>query len=117
MTGKFSDTFIQTFLIMTDPLKPLFSDLAGSLLKLARGAAEAGAFGASVRECLPEALRPHVVTAVRRGDDLVVIVDSAAWAARVRYAGPRLREQLLERGETVTGKVRVRVGRPAAAGG
>lgn len=116
MTGKFSDIFVQTLLTMTDPLKPLFSDLAGGLLKLARGAAAVKEFGDTVRECLPEAVRAHVVTAVRRGDDLVVIVDSAAWAARVRYAGPRLQEQLLARGETVAGKVRVRVGRPAATG-
>lgn len=101
---------------MTDPLKPLFSDLAGGLLKLARGAAAVQELGDTVRECLPETLRAHVVAAVRRGDDLVVIVDSAAWAARVRYSGPSLQEQLLARGETLTGKVRVRVGRPAATG-
>lgn len=116
MAGKFSDTFVQAILIMSEPLKPLFADLAGGLLKLTRGAAAAAEFGDVVRECLPEALREHVVTAVRRGDDLVVIVDSAAWAARVRYAGPRLQELLLARGEAVTGKVRVRVGRPAGAG-
>lgn len=101
---------------MSEPLKPLFSDLTGGLLKLAQGAAAAAEFGDVVRECLPELLRKHVVAAVRRGDDLVVIVDSAAWAARVRYAGPRLQEQLLVRGEPVKGKVRVRVGRPASAG-
>lgn len=101
---------------MSDPLKPLLSELSGGLLKLARGAAEAATLGTVVRECLPEALRPHVVAAARRGDDLVVIVDSAAWAARVRYAGPRLQEQLESRGEAVSGKVRVRVGRPAATG-
>ena len=51
------------------------------------------------------------VPASRRGDDLVVIVDSAAWSARVRYAGRRLTESLARDGEMVTGKVRVRVGR------
>jgi hypothetical protein len=40
-----------------------------------------------------------------------VLVDSAAWSARVRYAGRRLLEQLAADGEAVTGKVRVRVGR------
>lgn len=101
---------------MSDPLKPLLFDLSGGLLKLARGAADAATLGTVVRECLPEALRPHVVAAARRGDDLVVIVDSAAWAARVRYAGPRLQQQLQAKGEAVSGKVRVRVGRPAATG-
>ena len=101
---------------MSDPLKPLFSELTGGLLKLARGAAEAAPLGTVVRECLPEALRTHVVAAARRGDDLVVIVDSAAWAARVRYAGPRLREQLQTLGEPVAGRVRVKVGKGAARG-
>jgi len=44
-----------------------------------------------------------------RDDDLVIIVDSAAWAARVRYAGPRMKEQLASLGEPVAGQVRVRV--------
>jgi hypothetical protein len=64
-----------------------------------------------VRRSLPEELRPHVVTAVHRGDDLIVVVDSAAWTARVRYAAPRLREQLEAIGTPVSGRVRVRVGR------
>ena len=98
-------------LTMTDRLKPLFSGLDTGLDKLARRAAAAVSLTGRVQELLPEALRPHVVGAVRRGDDLVVIVDSAAWSARVRYAGPRLREQLQAAGEEVKGKVRVRVGR------
>ena len=35
----------------------------------------------------------------------------AAWSARVRYAGPVLKEQLATAGEAVAGKVRVRAGR------
>jgi hypothetical protein len=101
---------------MSDPLKPLFSGVAGSLELLARKAAATSALAAMVRECLPESLRPHVIAAVRRGDDIVVGVDSAAWSARVRYAGPQLREQLEARGETVKGKVRVRVGRKKGIG-
>lgn len=96
---------------MSDPLKPLFAGLEGRLEQLARKAAAADTLSAAVRESLPEFLRPHVVAAARRGDDLVVLVDSAAWSARVRYAGPRLREELKTRGEEVRGKVRVRVGR------
>lgn len=98
---------------MTDPLKPLFSGLGQGLKDLALGAAAAEELGAAVRAALPEALAGHVVAAVRRGEDLVVIVDSAAWATRVRYAGPRLRERLREGGRPVNGKLRVRVGRPA----
>jgi hypothetical protein len=96
---------------MSDPLKPLLSGLGGSLEQLARKAAATSALADQVRECLPENLRGHVVSAVRRGDDLVIVVDSAAWSARVRYAGAQLLERLEARGEAVKGKLRVKVGR------
>ena len=96
---------------MSDPLKPLFSGLEPGLARLAEKAAAAASLTVKVRQSLPEVLRPHVLSAARRGDDVVVIVDSAAWAARVRYAGRRLIESLALEGEAVTGKVRVRVGR------
>lgn len=96
---------------MSDPLKPLFSGPGSALEELARRAADTTALADVVRGVLPERVRAHVVAAVRRGEDLVVIVDSAAWSARVRYAGPRLQEALAGRGEPVAGKVRVRVGR------
>ena len=101
---------------MSDALKPLFSGLAPRLQKLAEKAAATTTLTTLVQQALPELLRPHIVAAARRGDDLVVIVDSAAWSARVRYAGPRLREQLLAAGEAVEGKVRVRVGRGSRTG-
>jgi hypothetical protein len=95
---------------MSDPLKPFSAGLPAGLEKLARQAAAVSALTDVVRQCLPELLQPHVRSAVRRGDDLVVTVDSAAWSARVRYAGPRLKTQLAAVGEAVVGKVRVRVG-------
>jgi len=101
---------------MSDPLKPLFSGLGGAFAELARKAAATTSLTDAVQQSLPETLRSHVVSAVRRGDDLVVIVDSAAWSARVRYAGPRLREQLRALGEPVAGKVRVKVGKGVARG-
>jgi len=94
---------------MTDPLKPLFSTVLPGLERLARQAAEVRSLAALVQRELPAPLGPHVVGAVRRGEDLVVTVDSAAWSARVRYAGPRLKQQLAALGEPVAGKVRVRV--------
>jgi len=96
---------------MSDPLKPLFAGLDRGFARLAEKAAAAASLTVKVQQSLPEALRPHVLSAARRGDDLVVIVDSAAWAARVRYAGQKLKEQLATAGEVVTGKVRVKVGR------
>ena len=98
---------------MSDPLKPLFAGLNPGL---AEKAAAAASLTVKVRQSLPETLRPHVLSAARRGDDLVVIVDSAAWAARVRYAGQTLKEQLASAGVVVAGKVRVKVGRGLGIG-
>jgi hypothetical protein len=102
---------------MTDPLKPLFSTPIAGLERLARQATGARSLTLLVQRELPEAVGPHVVGAARRGEDLVVMVDSAAWSARVRYAGPRLKQRLGELGEPVSGKVRVRVRRPAGEAG
>ena len=62
-----------------------------------------------VRLELAEALRPHLVSASRRGDDLVVIVDSAAWTPRVRYAARALKARLEAGGEAPIGKLSVKV--------
>jgi len=101
---------------MSDPLRPLFSGTLAGVERLARKAAEAVTLATLVRQELPELLRPHVIGAVRRDDDVVVLVDSAAWSARVRYAGPRLKARLAELGEPVSGKVRVRVRGGARSG-
>lgn len=96
---------------MADPLKPLFSDLDQGIARLADQAAASASLTAKVRQSLSETLRPHVLSASRRGDDLVVVVDSAAWSARVRYAGTELKARLAAAGDAVAGKVRVKVGR------
>ena len=101
---------------MSDPLKPLFSTPLDGLDRLARKAAEAVGLADVVRRELPDLLGQHVVGAARRADDLVVMVDSAAWSARVRYAAPKLVQRLAELGEPVVGKVRVRVRSPARSG-
>ena len=44
-----------------------------------------------------------------RGDDLVVIMDSAAWTPRVRYGAQSLKERLQAGGEPPIGKVLVKV--------
>ncbi|MFO1406482.1 MAG: DciA family protein [Steroidobacteraceae bacterium] len=98
---------------MSDPLKPLFGGPGGALEQLAKRASAVDALAGLVRRELPPPLGEHVTTASRRGEDLVVTVDSAAWAARVRYAGPGLRTRLAAAGQPVEGKVRVRVGRTA----
>ena len=98
---------------MSDPLKPILPDsLTAGLERLARQAAASSSLTERVRVALPEPLRPHVLSAVRREADLVVIVDSAAWSARVRYAGRKLAETLQAAGEPRVEKVRVKVRGP-----
>jgi hypothetical protein len=94
---------------MSDALKPLFAGLSPGLDALARKARSAGSLTEKVRLELAEALRPHLVSAARRGDDLVVIMDSAAWTPRVRYAARALKSRLEAGGEATIEKVRVKV--------
>lgn len=47
-----------------------------------------------VSELLPDPTRTHVVSVNQRDDALVVIADSAVWAARIRYGAHELVEQL-----------------------
>ena len=65
-----------------DRLRPLFSGTLSGVERLAKKAAEAVTLATLVRQELPEPIRPHVIGAVRRDDDVVVMVDSAAWSAR-----------------------------------
>jgi hypothetical protein len=97
---------------MSGPLKPLSELLSTGFSRLAERAEAARDLTERVRRCLGETLGAHVLSASRRGDELVVRVDSAAWSAQVRYAGRRLAEVLQEPGATPIARVRVRVGRP-----
>lgn len=101
---------------MSDPLKPLFGGRMPGFDALVRKASEARSLTRRVQDELPETVRPHVLSASRRDLDLVVIVDSAAWSARVRYAGRRLKAQLEAAGEPEIGKVRVKVRGAATSG-
>ncbi len=94
---------------MTDRLKPLFGGLAPGLAALEKRAAAAQSLTDKVRLELAEALRPHLVSAARRGDDLVVIMDSAAWTPRVRYGAHALKQRLESGGEPPIGKLQVKV--------
>lgn len=106
---------------MADRLKPLFGGLAPGLAALEKKAAAAQSLTEKVRLQLAEPLRPHLVSAARRGADLVVIMDSAAWTPRVRYGARSLCQGLEQAGEPPIGKVQVKVrgkdqGSPALAG-
>lgn len=100
---------------MTDPLKPLFGGLAPGLEALARKADAAQGLTDRVRRELAEPLRAHLVAASRRGDELVVIMDSAAWTPRVRYGARALKAALEQAGEPAIGRLRVKVRAPAGA--
>jgi hypothetical protein len=94
---------------MTDRLKPLFGGLAPGLAALEKRAAAAQTLTEKVRAELAETLRPHLVSAARRGDDLVVIMDSAAWTPRVRYGARTIKDRLEAGGEPPIGKLQVKV--------
>jgi hypothetical protein len=108
-TWQTNRLFEQFILTVTDRLKPLFEGLAPGLAAVEKKAAAAQSLTEKVRVQLAEALRSHLVSAVRRGDDLVVIMDSAAWTPRVRYGAQPLKERLESGGEPPIGKVLVKV--------
>jgi hypothetical protein len=94
---------------MPNRLKPLFGGLSPGLDALTRQAKAAQTLTEKVRLELAESLRPHLVSASRRGEDLVVIMDSAAWTPRVRYAARSLKARLEASGEAPVGKLMVKV--------
>jgi hypothetical protein len=87
--------------------------LAGKdLRQIIERAREAGELDARVRALLPEAMAAHVTGAVLHDCTVVVLVDSAAWASRLRFHAPELVERLAPRYDGVVTRVRVKV-RPA----
>jgi len=84
--------------------------LAGNdLSQLVLRAREAGELDARVRALLPESLAAHVTGAVLHDDTVVVLVDSAAWASRLRFHAPELAERLAPRYDGAVTRVRVKV--------
>lgn len=86
--------------------------LAGSdLSRLVERAREAGELDARVRALLPEGLGAHVTGAAfhEPEGEVVVLVDSAAWASRIRFHAPALVAQLAPRYDGAVTRVRVKV--------
>lgn len=94
---------------MTQDFKGILTGLSPGLAKLESRAAAAQNLTERVRQELPENLRPHLVSAARRDSALVLVVDSAAWATRVRYAGRQLQSRLEAKGEPPINKLSVKV--------
>lgn len=91
--------------------------LAGhSLSTIVERAAETDRLTRRVRAILPPETAAHVCGANLRDDRLVVIVDRAVWAARVRFEAPALRRGLRDSHDLVLAGVSVKV-RPLHRGG
>lgn len=86
----------------------------GLLERLREGSGQAAQALQAVRAELPEELAAQVWGASARAGTLTVLVTSAAWATRVRYHAPGLREQAARRLGVALERVVVRV-RPAGA--
>lgn len=68
---------------------------------------------ARVRELLPAPLNQHCAAVDQEKDTLRLVMDSPAWAARVRYLLPTLRSRLCQLVNPPASRVDVRAGRPA----
>ena len=88
----------------------------GLLERLREGSAGADRALLAVRDALPEGLGDRVWGAALRDGTLTVLVGSAAWATRIRYHAPGLREAAGARLGVTVERVVVRV-RPSGPGG
>lgn len=75
-------------------LDQILQGRSGSLARLVEKARQTDRLSRQVRDIMPKNLADHVIGANFRDDQLVVITDSAAWAARIRYLDQELRTQL-----------------------
>ncbi|KPK59730.1 MAG: hypothetical protein AMJ59_09465 [Gammaproteobacteria bacterium SG8_31] len=86
---------------------------SGGLAGLVKRAAATDRVARRVQSALPAEVSEHVVGANIREKQLVVIVDGAAWAARVRFEASLLKRALAETGDLKIERVSVRVRPPA----
>jgi len=84
----------------------------GLLERLRRGSTAAASTLDTVRSVLPAELAGHVWGAGVRGGTLTVLVDSGAWATRIRYHAPTLKDGVATRLGITLERAVVRV-RPA----
>jgi hypothetical protein len=96
---------------MSEHFKPLTAGLGSLFAGLERRVQANLDLTARVRAALPGPEKEHIVSASYRGNTLIVLADSAAWCAHVRYAQQPLLDQLHAAGETQVTKLKVKVGR------
>jgi hypothetical protein len=93
-------------------MKSLAESFTPRLKALAERAQAVATLTRRVREALPADIADHVISASYRADELIVLTDSSAWCAQVRYAETDLRERLVAQGLPAFEKLRVRVRAP-----
>jgi hypothetical protein len=96
---------------MTKGLTSLADILKGGLKGLEERAHATERLADRVRAALQGPEKEHVTGASDRGGTLIVLMDSAAWCAQVRYAQQTLLDALNRGSETQFTKLKVRVGR------
>jgi hypothetical protein len=92
-------------------IKDLLAD-RGGLAGIAERAAATDRLSRRVQSALPGEVSNHILGANISGDSLVVIVDGAAWAARVRFESRAIRRVLSDTQEIDVARVIVRVRPP-----
>jgi hypothetical protein len=90
-------------------VRDLLAKGQGLVERLRKGSAEADRALSAVREALPEGLGERVWGAAVRDGTLTVLVASAAWATRVRYHAPGLKDDVGQRLGVALERVQVRV--------
>ena len=96
---------------MSDRFKHVAADLGALFTDLERRVQATIDLTAQVRTALQGAEKDHVVSVSCRDETLVVLVDSAAWCPRIRYAHQQVLDAVRATGETRFTKLKVKVGR------
>lgn len=97
-------------------ISDLLAKGSGGLTKLREGATAAERTLAAVRAALAAELATRVTGATLERGRLVVLVESAGWATRVRYAAPALAPAVASALAAPVEKVTVRVRPPSVSG-
>jgi len=66
-------------------LRDLLSNPASPLARVSGAVEQMAEMANSIRAALPNNLKPHLVSANVRDDRLILVADSAVWAARIRF--------------------------------
>ena len=94
-------------------LGELISGTGSALDRLSQRAACMDELTGSIRGALPDPIRPHLIGANLRDDRLVLIADSAVWAARLRFYAPEVLKYMATRHSSSIEKLQVKVRPPA----